>query len=91
MCIDVEPNIFVSEKALDNLQNGFDFYDSVEIETHDGTTYNLVKEPKFNRIGKFFFGFDTVKRMNKKVLQKDVKTFNYKGRHFYNDGYRVDF
>lgn len=33
MCIDIEPNIFVSEKALDNLQNGFDFYDRVEIET----------------------------------------------------------
>lgn len=91
MCLTVEPDLYVSNKAIENLNNGFDFYDSVEIETHDGTVYNLTKEPKFNRIGKFFFGFDTVKRMNKKVLQKDVKTFNYKGRHFYNDGYRVDF
>ena len=91
MCLTVEPDLYVSNKAIENLNNGFDFYDRVEIETRDGTTYNLVKEPKFNRMGKFFFGFDTVKRMNKKVLLQDVEKFTFKGRHFYNDGYRVDF
>lgn len=90
MCIDIEPNLWLSQKAIDNLATMFEFFDMVRIGTAN-SCYTLINEPKFNKHRKFFCGEELTTGEDVIIPLEDVKYCRMKGRHKYDDnGERID-
>lgn len=81
MCLTVEPELRLSEKAIDKLENMFEYMDQAVITTMK-TSY-ILKDVKYHNYLHYFVGRNIHSGKEVEIPLLDVKGLSIKGRYSY--------